>query len=118
VWSGRETEGEREGLQLQRSKGFKEERRGQITCDERESGEERGKKTLGSDENGRKRMKKLYFYFRFYNFWWKRERVQKIRVQKRNRNMRTYGNGQIWMESWKIKLKSHNLILSKYTYIK
>jgi hypothetical protein len=36
VWSGRETEGEREGLQLQRSKGFKEERRGQITGDERE----------------------------------------------------------------------------------
>jgi hypothetical protein len=32
--------------------------------------------------------------------------------------MRTYGNGQIRMESRKIKLRSHNLIFSKYTYIK
>jgi hypothetical protein len=32
--------------------------------------------------------------------------------------MRTYRNGQIQMESRKIKLRSHNLIFSKDTYIK
>jgi hypothetical protein len=51
-------------------------------------------------------------------FWRKREQVRKMRVRKRNRNMRTYGNKKIRMESQKIILRSHNLIFSKYTYIK
>jgi hypothetical protein len=37
---------------------------------------------VDSDENRQKRTEKPYFYFRFYIFWWKRERVQKMRVQK------------------------------------
>jgi hypothetical protein len=74
--------------------------------------------TSTSDENGRKRTEKLYFYFRFYMFWWKRDCIRKMRVHKRNQNMRTYRNEQIRMESQKIKLRSHKLIFSKYTYIK
>jgi hypothetical protein len=68
----------------------------------------------GRDENGRKNP--IYTSVSIF-FWWKWERVRKMRVRKRNRNMRTYGNGQIRMESRKIKLRSHNLIFSKYTYI-
>jgi hypothetical protein len=58
-----------------------------------------------SDENGRKRTEKPYFYFRFYIFWRKRDRVRKMRVWKRNRDMRMHGNKQIRIESRKIKLE-------------
>jgi hypothetical protein len=51
-----------------------------------------------SDENGRKRTEKPHFYFRFYIFWRKRDRVRKMRVRKRNRNMRVYGNEPIRSE--------------------
>jgi hypothetical protein len=71
--------------------------------------------TWSSDENGRKNPISTFVSI---FFWRKRERVRKIRVRKQNRNMQTYGNRQIRMESQKIKLRSHNLIFSKYTYIK
>jgi hypothetical protein len=70
---------------------------------------------MKTDENGRKN--NISTFVSIF-FWRKRERVQKIRVRKRNRNMRTYENGQIRMECRKIKLRSHNLIFSKFTYIK
>jgi hypothetical protein len=71
--------------------------------------------TLASDENGRKNpISTSVSIF----FWRKRNRVRKIRFRKRNRNIRTYGNEQIRTESRKIKLRSHNIIFLKYTYIK
>jgi hypothetical protein len=73
---------------------------------------------MARDENERKRMENLISTSVSIFFWRKRKRVRKMRVRKWNRNMRTYGNGQIRMESQKIKLRSHNLIFSKYTYIK
>ena len=47
---------------------------------------------VARDENRRKRTEKSHFYFRFYIFWRKRDRVPKIRVRKRDRITRKYGN--------------------------
>jgi hypothetical protein len=51
--------------------------------------------TADSDENGRKQTEKPHFYFHFYIFWRKRDRVQKIRVRKWDRVTQKYGNEPI-----------------------
>lgn len=57
-----------------------------------------------SNENGRKQAGKPLSRFHVHIFWRKRDQNLKSRDRKRNREMRTYRNGQARTESWKIKL--------------
>jgi hypothetical protein len=64
------------------------------------------RRVKSSNENGRKRMENpIFTSISIFFFWRKQDQVRKIRVLKRNGDMRMLGNKQIQMESRKIKLE-------------
>jgi hypothetical protein len=61
------------------------------------------------DENERKQTKKPHFYFHFYICWRKRDRIRKMWVRERNRDMRVHGNEPIRSEIQRKRVEAENL---------